>query len=101
MAKTCEIERNNKRRRLTKSKANKRAKLKAIVMSKKASMEERFAAVLKLAEMPRNSSKTRIRNRCALSGRPRAYHRKFNLSRIALRQLASRGELPGVTKSSW
>lgn len=101
MAKTSAIQRNNKRRRMTKSMANKRAKLKAIIGNKKASMEERFMAVLKLAEMPRNSSKTRIRNRCALSGRARGHFRKFNLSRIALRELASRGELPGVTKSSW
>lgn len=101
MAKKCSIERNEKRRRLTKSLASKRAALKAVIASKEAPMEERFAAVLKLAEMPRNSSKVRVRNRCALTGRPRAYHRKFNLSRVALRDLASRGELPGVTKSSW
>lgn len=101
MAKTCMLERNKKRRKLVKSLAGKRAKLKAIISDRTAPQEERFAAVLKLAEMPRNSSKTRIRNRCALSGRPRAYYRKFNLSRIALRDLASRGELPGVTKSSW
>ncbi|MBN8520698.1 MAG: 30S ribosomal protein S14 [Alphaproteobacteria bacterium] len=101
MAKTSAKERNLKRRKMTKSLANKRAKLKDIISNKKATMEERFMAVLKLAEMPRNSSKTRIRNRCALSGRARGFHRKFNLSRIALRDLASRGELPGVTKSSW
>lgn len=101
MAKTCSIERNEKRRKLTKKHAAKRAKLKAIIKNKDLSAEERFAAVLKLSEMPRNGSKIRIRNRCALTGRPRAYYRKLNLSRIALRQLASRGELPGVTKSSW
>ncbi len=101
MAKTCMIERDKKRRRLVKTNANKRAKLKAIIKDRKVPAEERFAAMLKLAEMPRNSSKTRIRNRCALSGRPHGYYRKFNLSRIALRDLASRGELPGVTKSSW
>ncbi len=101
MAKTCMIERDKKRRKLVKSLEGKRAKLKAIIRDRKAPQEERFAAVLQLAEMPRNSSKTRVRNRCALSGRPRAYYRKFNLSRIALRDLASRGELPGVTKSSW
>ncbi len=101
MAKTCMIERNEKRRKMAKSLENKRAELKALIRDRKAPQEERFAAVLKLAELPRNSSKTRIRNRCALSGRPRAYYRKFNLSRIALRDLASRGELPGVTKSSW
>lgn len=101
MAKTCVIERGNKRRRLVKQKAAKRAKLKATIKDKNLSAEERFMAVLKLAELPRNSSKTRVKNRCSLTGRPRAYYRKFNMSRIALRDLASRGELPGVTKSSW
>jgi small subunit ribosomal protein S14 len=101
MAKTSALERNKKRRRLVKQKASKRAKLKAIVMNKTLSAEERFMAVLKLSEMPRNSAKTRIRNRCAMSGRPRGFYRKLNLSRIALRDLASRGKLPGVTKSSW
>ena len=101
MAKKSAVERDLKRRRLTKSLTAKRAKLKAIIANKEAPMEERFAAVLKLAELPRNSSKVRVRNRCQLSGRPRGHHRKFNLSRIALRDLASRGELPGVTKSSW
>lgn len=101
MAKTCTLERDKKRRKMVKSLAGKRAKLKAIIHDRSLPQEERFAAVLKLAEMPRNSSKIRIRNRCALSGRPRGYYRKFNLSRIALRNLASRGELPGVTKSSW
>lgn len=101
MAKVCMLERNEKRRKMTKSYANKRAKLKAIIKDRSLPAEERFQAVLKLAEMPRNSSKIRIRNRCALTGRPRAYYRKLNLSRIALRDLASRGELPGVTKSSW
>jgi small subunit ribosomal protein S14 len=101
MAKTCVIERNKKRRELVKKNASKRAKLKAIIKNRSLPPEERFMATLKLAEMPRNSSKTRIRNRCALTGRPRAYYRKLNLSRIALRDLASRGELPGVTKSSW
>jgi len=101
MAKKCSVERDLKRRRMTKSQANKRAKLKAIIKNKDANMEERFAAVLKLSELPRNSSKVRIRNRCALTGRPRSHYRKFRISRIALRDLASRGELPGVTKSSW
>lgn len=101
MAKASAINRNDKRRKLVKSLEGKRAKLKAIIASKEAPMEERFAAVLKLAEMPRNSSKIRIRNRCALTGRPRGNFRKFNLCRVALRNLASRGELPGVTKSSW
>ena len=101
MAKTSAINRNNKRVKLAKSLANKREKLKAIIADRKTSMEERFAAVLSLAEMPRNSAKIRIRNRCALTGRPRGHFRKFKLSRIAVRDLASRGELPGVTKSSW
>ena len=101
MAKVCMIERDKKRRRMAKSYANKRAQLKAIIKDRTVSAEERFQATLTLAELPRNSSKVRIRNRCALTGRPRGYFRKFNLSRIALRDLASRGELPGVTKSSW
>jgi small subunit ribosomal protein S14 len=101
MAKASAINRNNKRIKLVKSLGNKRAKLKAIIADKNAPMEERFAAVLKLAEMPRNSAKNRVRNRCALTGRPRGNFRKFNLCRVALRNLASRGELPGVTKSSW
>ncbi len=101
MAKASAINRDLKRRKLNKSLEGKRAKLKAIIANKKAPMEERFAAVLKLAEMPRNSAKNRQRNRCALTGRPRAHFRKFRLSRIAIRNLASRGELPGVTKSSW
>ncbi len=101
MAKVCMIERDKKRRRMVKSYANKRAQLKAIIKNRTVSAEERFQATLKLAELPRNSSKVRIRNRCALTGRPRGYFRKMNLSRIALRDLASRGELPGVTKSSW
>lgn len=101
MAKVSAVNRNNKRRKLNKSLGNKRAELKAIISNKELPMEERFAATLKLAEMPRNSAKNRIRNRCALTGRPRAHYRKFRLSRIALRDLASRGELPGVVKSSW
>lgn len=101
MAKISMVQRNDKRRRMVKSYANKRAKLKAIIQDRSVSPEERFQATLQLAELPRNSSKTRVRNRCALSGRPRGYYRKLNLSRIALRDLASRGELPGVVKSSW
>lgn len=101
MAKTSSIERNDKRSRMTKSLSGKRAKLKAAVRNAKLSPEERFQAVLKLAELPRNSSKTRVRNRCALTGRPRGTFRKFNLCRNALRKLALLGELPGVTKSSW
>ncbi len=101
MAKVSAVNRDQKRRKLNKSLEGKRAKLKAIIANREAPMEERFAAVLKLAEMPRNSAKNRQRNRCALTGRPRGNFRKFNLCRIALRDLASRGELPGVTKSSW
>ncbi|MCC6598665.1 MAG: 30S ribosomal protein S14 [Alphaproteobacteria bacterium] len=101
MAKTSMVERNDKRRRLVKKHEGKRDALKAIIRDLKVPADERFQAVLKLAEMPRNGAKVRIRNRCALSGRPRGYYRKMNLSRIALRDLASRGELPGVTKSSW
>lgn len=101
MAKVCMIEREIKRKKLAKRYAGKRAELKAVIRDQNIPAEERFQAVLKLAELPRNSSKTRQRNRCALTGRPRSYYRKFNLSRIALRDLASRGELPGVTKSSW
>lgn len=101
MAKVSMIERNEKRKRMAKQYASKRAELKAIIKDQSIPADERFQAVMKLSELPRNSSKTRIRNRCALTGRPRSYYRKFNLSRIALRDLASRGELPGVTKSSW
>lgn len=101
MAKVSMIERDKKRRRRVQSDAKKRAELKAIIKDQSIPADERFQAVLKLDEMSSNGSKTRIRNRCALTGRPRSYYRKFNLSRIALRDLASRGELPGVTKSSW
>ena len=101
MAKVSAVHRDLKRRKMAKSLSNKRAALKAKIMDKEVGMEERFAAVLDLAELPRNSAKNRQRNRCALTGRPRAHHRKFRLSRIAIRELASRGELPGVTKSSW
>jgi small subunit ribosomal protein S14 len=101
MAKTSAIERNKRRRRMVKQFAAKRAKLKAVTQDQKVSMEERFAAQMKLSELPRNSSKTRIRNRCELTGRPRAFYRKFRLSRIAIRELASNGQIPGMTKSSW
>ncbi len=101
MAKVSAVQRDIKRRKLEKKYAGKRARLKAIIDDQNAPMEERFQAVLKLAELPRNSSKTRLRNRCAMTGRPRAHHRKFRLCRVVLRDLASRGELPGVTKSSW
>ncbi|MAH05360.1 MAG: 30S ribosomal protein S14 [Pseudomonadota bacterium] len=101
MAKVSAVQRDLKRRKLVKQTANRRAKLKAVIKNKELPMEERFQAVLKLADMPRNGAKDRVRNRCALTGRPRGHHRKFNISRVALRELASRGELPGVTKSSW
>jgi small subunit ribosomal protein S14 len=101
MAKTSAKNRDQKRRDLFKSLGGKRAKLKAIIADREVPMEERFAAVLALAEMPRNSAKIRQRNRCALTGRPRGHFRKFKLSRIAVRDLAARGELPGVVKSSW
>jgi small subunit ribosomal protein S14 len=101
MAKKSSIEKNNRRRKMAKKFANRRAKLKALASDKQAPMEDRFAASLKLAELPRNSSRTRIRNRCELSGRPRAYYRKHKLSRIALRELGSKGLIPGLVKSSW
>jgi small subunit ribosomal protein S14 len=101
MAKTSSIEKNKRRQKMAKQFAGRRAKLKALAADKDASMEERFAASLKLAELPRNSSKTRIRNRCEVSGRPRAYYRKLKMSRIALRDLGSKGMVPGLVKSSW
>jgi small subunit ribosomal protein S14 len=101
MAKKSMIEKNKRRERLSKQFAAKRARLKAIANDKSLPMEDRFAARLKLAELPRNSSPTRIRNRCEITGRPRATYRKFKLSRIALRDLASTGQIPGVVKSSW
>ena len=101
MAKSCSINRNDKRKKLTKQYAARRAKLKTIVNDRDLPPEDRFQAVLRLAEMPRNSAKTRIRNRCELTGRPRSFHRKFKLCRNVIRELAQLGELPGVTKSSW
>ena len=101
MAKKSSVEKNNRRRRLTKKYAGRRSRLKAVARDKARPMEERFAAVLKLAEMPRNSSATRIRNRCEMTGRPRAVYRKHRLSRIALRDLGSKGLIPGLLKSSW
>src|SRR4029450_5776703 len=101
MAKTSMIERNNKRRRLAKKFKTRRTRLQAIAADRSLPAEERFAARLKLAELPRNSSPTRIRNRCDLSGRPRGYYRKLRMSRIALRDLGSQGLIPGMVKSSW
>ena len=101
MAKKAMIERELKRQRLVKKYAAKRAALKEIINDESKPMEERFRASLKLAELPRNSSATRLHNRCQLTGRPHAYYRKLKISRIALRELGSAGQLPGVVKSSW
>ena len=101
MAKTSAVNRNEKRRKLSKLADPKRKRLKAIISNKDTPMEERFAAVLKLAEMPRNSAKVRIRNRCEVTGRPRSYYRKLKMSRIALREFSNLGLVPGMVKSSW
>jgi small subunit ribosomal protein S14 len=101
MAKKSAVERNKKRERMVELQAGKRAALRAVVRAKDQSPEERFAAMLKLAKMSRNGSATRVRNRCEMTGRPRAYYRKLRLSRIALRELASRGQVPGMVKASW
>jgi small subunit ribosomal protein S14 len=101
MAKKGMIEKNNRRIRLVAKDASKRAKLRAVIKNQDASLEDRFAATLKLAEMPRNGAAIRIRNRCEVTGRPRAYYRKLKMSRIALRELGNRGLVPGMTKSSW
>ncbi len=101
MAKKSSIEKNNRRARMAKQYEGKRQRLKDVARDRSLPPEERFQAFLKLAELPRNASKVRVRNRCALTGRPRAYYRKFALSRIALRDLASVGQVPGVVKASW
>jgi small subunit ribosomal protein S14 len=101
MAKKAMIEREKKRERLVKKYAAKRAALLEIANDKDKPMEERFKARLKLAELPRNSSATRLHNRCQLTGRPHAYYRKLKISRIALRDLGSAGQIPGMVKSSW
>ncbi len=101
MAKKAMVEREKKRQRLVKKYASKRAALKEIINDESKPMEERFRASLKLAELPRNSSATRLHNRCQLTGRPHAYYRKLKVSRIALRDLGSAGQMPGVVKSSW
>jgi small subunit ribosomal protein S14 len=101
MAKVSSIEKNLRRERMVKQFANRRKALKNVANNETLSTEERFKARLKLAELPRNSSSTRVRSRCLLTGRPRAVYRKFKLSRIALRELASAGLIPGMTKSSW
>jgi small subunit ribosomal protein S14 len=101
MAKKAMIEREKKRQRLVAKYAAKRAALKEIINDESKPMEERFRASLKLAELPRNSSATRLHNRCQLTGRPHAYYRKLKVSRIALRDLGSNGQAPGMVKSSW
>ena len=101
MAKTSSIEKNNRRRKMVARDAKKRAELKALIMNRETAPEERIQAVISLAEMPRNGSKVRIRNRCEVTGRPRAYYRKLKLSRIALRELGNQGVIPGLVKSSW
>ena len=101
MAKTALVNRNEKRRKTVKKLAGKRAELLAIANNPKVSQEERYEARLKLQKLPRNSSAVRLRNRCALTGRPRATFRKFGLARNKLREIAMRGEIPGVIKASW
>ena len=101
MAKLSAVNRNKKRITMNKRFEKKRKKLKQIIMNKKLSLEERFRAQLKLSKMPRNSSKTRIRNRCELTGRPHGVYRKLKISRIALRELTLSGKIPGMIKSSW
>jgi small subunit ribosomal protein S14 len=101
MAKTSAVERNDKRKRMAKKFASKRARLKAIAVDESLPPEERFVARLKLAELPRNSAPNRVRNRCEVTGRPRAYYRKLRMSRVSLRELASLGQIPGMVKSSW
>ena len=101
MAKTSAIQRNLKRIRLAKKFLKKREDLKKIIKNRKLPLAERFAAQLKIAKLPRNSARTRIRNRCEITGRPHGVYRKLRISRIALRDLASKGKIPGMTKSSW
>jgi len=101
MAKTSAIQRNLKRIRMAKKFSKKRDLLKKIIKNKKLPLDERFKAQLKLSKLPKNSAKTRIRNRCEITGRPHGVYRKLKISRIALRELASSGKIPGMTKSSW
>ena len=101
MAKTSAIQRNLKRIKLAKKFLKKRNELKKIISNKKLPLDERFKAQLKLSKLPKNSAKTRIRNRCEITGRPHGVYRKLKISRIALRELASKGIIPGMTKSSW
>jgi len=101
MAKTSAIQRNLKRIKMAKKFQNRRKKLKAIIKNRKLPLNERFAAQLKLSKLPKNSARTRVRNRCEITGRPHGVYRKLKISRIALRQMASSGKIPGMTKSSW
>ncbi|MEN0087363.1 MAG: 30S ribosomal protein S14 [Pseudomonadota bacterium] len=101
MAKVAAVEKNKKRAKLVDKFAAKRAELKAIIMDQNNPIEERFKAQLDLAALPRNSAKNRLRNRCAVTGRPRGYYRKVGMSRIALRELGNLGQVPGLVKSSW
>jgi small subunit ribosomal protein S14 len=101
MAKRSAIEKNNRRSKLAKQHAAKRERLRGLVHKKDLPIEERMDAVRRLSEMPRNGAKIRVRNRCVVTGRPRAYYRKFGMSRISLRDLGSKGLIPGLTKSSW
>ena len=101
MAKKSAIERNNKRSRMAKKYEGRRTRLKNIANDRALPMEERFQARLKLAQLPRNSAKVRVQNRCNITGRPRGVYKKFKMSRIALRELASAGHVPGMVKSSW
>lgn len=101
MAKKSAIEKNKRRKRLVKKYAEKRTALKAAAKDDSLSLEERYAARLKLAKLPRNSAEVRVRNRCEVTGRPRGYYRKLKMSRVALRELGSKGLVPGLVKSSW
>jgi small subunit ribosomal protein S14 len=101
MAKTSQVNRNAKRERMSSRDKDKRAALKAVVMDRTLPVEDRFEATLRLAQLPRNGAKIRVRLRCELTGRPRANYRKFKLCRIALRDLASAGQIPGMVKASW
>ncbi len=101
MAKLCQINRNKKREKMVAQYANKRAALKAVIANKESSAEDIFEATLKLAKLPRNSSKVRVHNRCELTGRSHGFYRKLKLSRIQLRKLSNEGQVPGMKKSSW
>ena len=101
MAKKSAVQKNLKKMKMVNRFEKKRAELKKIIMNKKLELAERFAAQLKLDKLPKNSSRVRIRNRCGISGRPHGYYRKLKISRIALRDMASAGKIPGIIKSSW